>query len=124
MKARRNGVSIPQGTIKRCVFSGLRHCLPYVSIPQGTIKSTGCALCAKLPNSFQFHKVRLKENISELWHLTVAWFQFHKVRLKACWGVLPPPLAPWFQFHKVRLKESALYVFRCLQTRFNSTRYD
>ena len=59
LQLRRNHVSIPQGTIKRCtdliIFSEYE-----VSIPQGTIKRRQMTFTIAGVRAFQFHKVRLK----------------------------------------------------------------
>ena len=52
-----------------------------VSIPQGTIKSAAAAGGSHVRTSFQFHKVRLKDELGR-GTASVTVFQFHKVRLK------------------------------------------
>ena len=53
---------------------------------------------------FQFHKVRLKENIVPKFR-GLQVFQFHKVRLKGSISCKNKKSFSMFQFHKVRLKE-------------------
>ena len=57
---------------------------------------------AHTSNTFQFHKVRLKE-FGYRWFTLLNLFQFHKVRLKGLEGQ-ETSLFHMFQFHKVRLK--------------------
>ncbi len=53
--------------------------------------------------TFQFHKVRLKDNFEDKLKESILRFQFHKVRLKA-WASGNDAAKTSFQFHKVRLK--------------------
>ena len=118
-----SSVSIPQGTIKRCRRQTSKSSCR-VSIPQGTIKSPTEKNGIVEMALFQFHKVRLKDEVEKQSYSTNlvsipqgtikrrqrssrkpvnATFQFHKVRLKVIF-FLHFCNSDLFQFHKVRLK--------------------
>ena len=56
--------------------------------------------------TFQFHKVRLKEQGLKRFEYQKQLFQFHKVRLKDRLCKIYHLHGTLFQFHKVRLKVS------------------
>ena len=57
-----------------------------ISIPQGPIEALQGNISIPTLNSFQFHKVRLKQQaVADQW-LRFTLFQFHKVRLKPEFG--------------------------------------
>ena len=97
-----------------------------ISIPQGSIKRNRHLENIKLIIKFQFHKVRLKDEVNEIISRTAKQisipqgsiksfqrdgkrkkydrFQFHKVRLKGWLRQATAAETLTFQFHKVRLK--------------------
>ena len=97
-----SSVSIPQGTIKRCRRQTSKSSCR-VSIPQGTIKSPTEKNGIVEMALFQFHKVRLKDEVEKQSYSTnlVSIPQGTIKRIQLAITVLS---AIAFQFHKVRLK--------------------
>ena len=94
-------VSIPYGTIKR--YSSVLSDMPKpVSIPYGTIKRISGSAENTPSTLFQFHMVRLKDDVF-VDEPSIIMFQFHMVRLKGFSASASIPRVE-FQFHMVRLK--------------------
>ena len=92
--------------------------MEFISIPFSTIKRNAKNNNAKALYTFQFHLVRLKENLIREINKSLK-FQFHLVRLKAALERYQCEYDE-FQFHLVRLKALIVVLSVLPYVYFNS----